>query len=242
MKQWRGVVRFGTGEFADSLFAEDTLGLSRKIAATLEPYGNSIVEFKTKSVNIACLREIHKPERAIIGFSLNTPHMIALYEKGTSPLEERLAAARECENMGFFIAFHFDPMFWYRGWEGEYREVVRAIYTHIKNPRKIAWCSMGGFRTNPLLKKHLREGNQHLRLFSGEMIAGSDGKLRYFRPYRAALYSALREEFECHDVHAPIYLCMESREVWEAAGMYKRIPEGLPRYLDKRAEEMLGIK
>jgi hypothetical protein len=32
---------------------------------------------------------------------------------------------------------------------------------------------------------------------------------------------------------------MESREVWEACGMMKRIPNGLPGYLDKRAEELL---
>jgi spore photoproduct lyase len=241
MALWRGVVRFGTGEFTDSLFAEDTVGISGKIAATLAPYRNALVEFKTKCGNIAGLRAIRRPERVIIGFSLNTPRMIALYEKGTAPVEKRLAAARECENMGFFVAFHFDPLFWYRGWEEEYRGIVSAIYSHIKDPRKIAWCSMGGLRTNPLLKKHLRAGNEHLPLFSGEMITGSDGKLRFFRPYRAALYSALRDEFERHDPQAPVYLCMESREVWQASGMLERIPDGLTRYLDRRAEELLGI-
>jgi spore photoproduct lyase len=242
MREWRGVVRFGTGEFADSLFGDLEHGISRRIARTLEPYANAIVEFKTKSADMGGLRGIRRPERVIIGFSLNTPRMIGLYEKGTAPLEERLAAARECENRGFFIAFHFDPLFWYRGWEREYREVVRAVYAHVKDPRKIAWCSMGGFRTNPMLKRCLREDNVHLPLFSGEMISGMDGKLRYFRPIRTALYSALFDEFERHDRRAPVYLCMESREAWADAGMLERIPEGLPRYLDERAEEMLGIR
>jgi hypothetical protein len=34
---------------------------------------------------------------------------------------------------------------------------------------------------------------------------------------------------------------MESPEVWNEAGMMARIPRGLARYLDERAEEMLGI-
>ena len=34
---------------------------------------------------------------------------------------------------------------------------------------------------------------------------------------------------------------MESPEVWEASGMLGRIPDGLVRYLDKRAEEMLSL-
>jgi hypothetical protein len=32
---------------------------------------------------------------------------------------------------------------------------------------------------------------------------------------------------------------MENREMWEAAGMAKRISRGLKQYLDARAEEML---
>ena len=239
MAAWKGVVRFGTGEFSDSLFAEEKYGLSRRIAATLEPYPNVLVEFKTKSVNIARLAEIRRPDKVVIAFSLNTPPMIALHEKDTAPLDARLAAAGECEKMGFHVAFHFDPMFQYAGWEQEYRNVVAAIYRYIKVPDRIAWVSLGGFRTNPMLKKALRADNRHLPLFSGEMITGRDGKLRYFRPYRVAFYRAMRNEFEKHDPSVTLYLCMESSEVWEASGMLPRIPDGLVDYLDQRAATIL---
>lgn len=239
MAAWKGVVRFGTGEFGDSLFEEDRLGIARKIAATLEPFPNALVEFKTKTANIAALKEIRCKKRVVVGFSLNTPHVIALYERNTASLEERLDAARSCAEMGFSVAFHFDPMFWYDGWEEEYRLVVQRIFAAVREPTRIAWCSLGGFRTNPALKRALRRKNSHLPLFSGEMIVGSDGKLRYFRPYRVALYTAMREEFERHEPQCVLYLCMESPDVWHASGMIQRIPEGLTRYLDKRAEEIL---
>lgn len=239
MAAWRGIVRFGTGEFGDSLWAEDKLGLSRKVAETLLPYPNAVVEFKTKSASVDSLAGIEQPERIIVGFSLNTPRMIERFEQDTAPLDERFAAARKCEDMGFNVAFHFDPMFWYQGWEEEYRDVVRTIYRTVRDPRKIAWVSLGGFRSNPQLKRALRDSGAHLPLYEGEMIVGADGKLRYFRPYRVALYTALRDEFERHDPGVFLYLCMESREVWEASGMLPRIPEGLPAYLDKSAERML---
>jgi spore photoproduct lyase len=239
MADWKGVVRFGTGEFGDSLWAEDRLGLSRRVAATLEPYDNAVVEFKTKSASVDSLKGIRRPERIIVGFSLNTPRMIERFEKDTAPLHDRFTAARKCEDMGFNVAFHFDPMFRYDGWKEEYRAVVRSIYRTIRDPKKIAWVSLGGFRSNPQLKRSLREKGEHLPLFSGEMITGTDGKLRYFRPYRTAFYSAMQEEFEKYDPDVTLYLCMESREVWEASGMMKRIPEGLPDYLDKSAERML---
>ena len=237
----RGVIRIGTGEFADSLYQENNLGLCKKIADLLEPYPNVLVEFKTKSADVENLSKIRTPRKAVIGFSMNTPAMIALHEKETAPLEQRLLSMRRCEEMGFTIGIHFDPIFQYERWEDDYRDVVRNIFSHIKDPESIAWWSMGGFRTNPALKKLLRQNNRHLPLFaSGEMVLGEDGKFRYFRPIRAALYRALQDEIERHAPHTTLYLCMESEEVWEEAGMLGRIPKGLPWYLDEKAAAILG--
>lgn len=242
LDQNQKVIRFGTGEFGDSLFSEHRTGVARKVAALLEPYSNVIVEFKTKSTNIGALNEIKKPEKVIIGFSLNTPAMIEKMEKHTASLEQRLEAASDCIKMGFFVAFHFDPMFVYDGWEQEYRSVVQKIFNRINNPSKIAWVSMGGFRTMPALKTLLKDKNEHLDLFAGELISGEDGKMRYFRPLRVKMYRAMQEEFEAHYPQVTLYLCMESPEVWEECGMKKRIPHGLLNYLDRRAESMLNIK
>lgn len=236
----RGVIRIGTGEFADSLFQENNLGLCKKIADLLDPYPNVLVEFKTKSADVENLSKIRTPRKAVIGFSMNTPAMIALHEKETAPLERRLLSMRRCEEMGFTIGIHFDPIFQYERWEDDYRDVVRNIFSHIKDPESIAWWSLGGFRTNPALKKVLRQNNRHLPLFaSGEMILGEDGKYRYFRPIRAALYRAVQDEIVRHAPRTTLYLCMESEEVWEEAGMLSRIPKGLPCYLDEKAAAIL---
>jgi len=234
-----GVVRFGTGEFGDSLYLEDSLGFSRRIARLLEPYPQAIIEFKTKSTNISSLQEIRDPSKVIIGFSMNTEQMIAECEQGTAPLEDRLAAAGRCVEMGFWVAFHFDPMIWYPAWENEYRDVVKRIFNALPDPARIAWWSMGGFRTMPELKKRLSDRHHHLPLFAGEMVLGEDRKLRYFRPIRVAFYQAMRGQIDHYYPRTTLYLCMESPEVWEESGMIKRIPEGLPRYLDSRANEML---
>lgn len=43
-----------------------------------------------------------------------------------------------------------------------------------------------------------------------------------------------------YDPEVTLYLCMESPEVWEEAAMAWRIPQGLPSYLDARAERMIS--
>ncbi len=240
MRNRNGIVRFGTGEFSDSLHAEALTGSSVSIARLLEPYRNVIVEFKTKSAVIEPLAEIERPEKVIVGFSLNTPRMIGEMELHTASLEERFRAAAACLGMGFNVAFHFDPIFIYPGWEREYRGVVDRIYETVTDVKKIAWCSLGCFRSSPELKAYLKKRSGHLPLFSGEMIVGSDGKLRYFRPLRAEVYHFMRDVFYSHQPDAPVYLCMESSEVWRESGMEERIPNGLPAYLDGRAAALLS--
>jgi spore photoproduct lyase len=242
MSRWSGVVRFGTGEFGDSLYSEHLTGSARMIASILEKYPNALVEFKTKSTNIGTLKEINAPQKVVIGFSLNTPRMISILERGTASVIERLETAQLCIEMGFSVAFHFDPMIVYDFWETEYGEVVDMIYSYIKDPRKIAWCSIGGFRSMPSLKTLIKKSNTHLPLFSGELITGADGKFRYFRPLRVALYKMMKNAFSAHDPFCTLYLCMESPEVWKESGMDTHIPNGLADYLDKRAEEILGMK
>jgi spore photoproduct lyase len=240
LAKWKGVVRFGTGEFADSLHAEEQTGISVTVAQLLDRYPQVVVEFKTKSAVTAPLEKIKRPGKVIIGYSLNTPKMIEIMEQGTATLEERLAAAGRCLEMGFNVAFHFDPIFWYDGWEQEYREVVDAIYRVVGDTSKVAWCSLGGFRSSSTLKTYLRERQEHLPLFSGEMITGTDRKLRYFRPVRVAIYRAMKDAFYRHHPKAPLYLCMESREVWEESGLLHRIPHGLPAYLDEQARAIFA--
>jgi len=241
MADKKAVIRIGTGEFADSLFLDNKINISNRIAKTLEPYPNIIVEFKTKSKNIGNLKNIKEKYKVIIGFSLNTPAMIELHEKGTSSLKERLESARKCEEMGFWVAFHFDPMFHYPAWKKEYEQVIDSLFSAIKDPDHIAWISMGGFRSMPSLKKELQKKGEHLPLFSGELVLGEDKKLRYFRSIRVSFYRHMRQWIESYWNNACLYLCMESEEIWRDSGLLPRIPEGLPRYLDSRAERLLGL-
>jgi spore photoproduct lyase len=235
------IVRVGTGEFADSLYLEPRLGLSTRVAALFERYPNAVVEFKTKSANIASLGAIRNPRQVVIGFSMNTPEMIGLLEKGTASLQQRLQAARTCEEMGFWLAFHFDPMVWHPSWKTAYRSVIESIFSSVKAPGRIAWWSCGGFRSVPALKAHLKASGEHLPLFGGEMVLGEDRKLRYFRPLRVEFYRLMAEEIGRHCPAVPLYLCMESPEVWRESGLQARIPQGLKKYLDQRAAQMLGL-
>ncbi|MBF0619974.1 MAG: DNA photolyase, partial [Candidatus Omnitrophica bacterium] len=150
----------------------------------------------------------------VVGWSVNTPRMIAENEYYTASLEARLDAARQCAKAGYSLAFHFDPMFYYDGWEEEYASVVDAIFQAVP-ARSIRWISLGTLRMTPLQKKVIENRFPENRILSAELVTGVDGKLRYSGDVRQKMYGRMKEQIlRRADPSTMLYLCMETAHMW----------------------------
>ena len=206
--------RIGTGELADSLALDPILCYSDWIVPFFATLPNAILELKTKSDQIANLEDLDHRGRTIISWSMNTRRICRSEEQKAATLDERLAAAVQCQKWGYKLGFHFDPLIYYEQWEPEYKEVVREIFSVIK-PENVAWISLGALRFTPHLRDLVRKRFPASKIPYGEFIPGHHGKLRYFRPIREEMYRRMIAWI--HEV-APkvlVYLCMESRVVWD---------------------------
>ena len=81
--------------------------------------------------------------------------------------------------------------------------------------RRIAWLSMGVLRNTPGLKRTMRARVPATRLLTGEQVLCPDGKLRYFQPLRVEMYRKMLGWIRPAAPTTKVYLCMESREVWQ---------------------------
>ena len=140
--------------------------------------------------------------------------MIEEEETRTAPLEERMDAAKRCQEKGYPIGFHFDPIIYHEGWEKGYQEIILSLFKRI-DPKRVIWISLGGFRYPPQLKAIAKERFPNTRIFLGELFPGKDGKFRYFKEIRIEMYQKIVEWLRNVDPSLFVYLCMESREVWE---------------------------
>ena len=150
--------RVGTGEFTDSLIWEKISDLPAKLVKKFAGQKNSrqnlsikscssdsssilknfsILELKTKTVNIESLRNIDHNRKTVIAWSLNTPSVIKSEERDTASLNARLKAAKRCERWGYRLAFHFDPLVIYDGCESDYKEVIQSIFEGVPNSEPI---------------------------------------------------------------------------------------------------------
>jgi spore photoproduct lyase len=227
--------RLGTGEFADSLALDPLTGYARRLVEFIRAFPNAILELKSKATHVDEILEIDHQGKTICAWSVNSEEICRNEEFRVSPLEDRFAAASKVLAAGYKVAFHFDPIFYYEGWEEGYRQTIQRIFETAPADR-IAWISLGCFRYKTGLEKIIRERFPGNRYTYGEFVAGGDGKMRYPQPLREHIYAKMVgwiREYGGDD--AFVYFCMENSAVWrKVMGNCPRDDEELGAWLDER--------
>ena len=213
-KKSKWLFRIGTGELSDSLAMDHITQMSKFLVPYFADKNNVLFELKTKSDHIRNLMNVNHGGRTVIAWSLNPQSVIDREEPGTASLEERLTAARQCQEVGYKLAFHFDPLINYPEWEKDYTYIVDNVF-EIIDSKKIAWISLGTFRYPPSLKPIIKQRFPQSKIIYEEFITGQDGKMRYLKPIRIDMYSRMLSQIQSHDPNVFVYLCMESTDVWQ---------------------------
>jgi spore photoproduct lyase len=99
---------------------------------------------------------------------------------------------------------------------------------------------MGGFRYPAQLKGVVEERFPQTRIFLGELFPGRDGKFRYLKGIRTEMYRKMVKWLKRVSPDLFVYLCMESREVWEEVfGWSPENSQHLNQMFDKRVRGFL---
>lgn len=236
------ITRIGSGEFTDSIIWEAWTAISRLLVPKFSKQSRAVLELKTKATDIDSLKHLHHNRKTIIAWSLNTERIIQNEERRTASLAERLHAAEQCQSWGYPLGFHFDPLIIYDGCEVDYEQVIAQLFSRI-SPDNIVWISLGALRFMPSLKPILERRFPKSKIMTGEFILGLDGKMRYFKPIRVALYSKMVSWIRKHAPDVCIYFCMEDDDVWKKSLGFSPIDRGgLPKMLDESAIRVCGLE
>lgn len=237
----KSISRIGTGEFTDSMIWEMWTDLSAFLVPKFSRQSYAVLELKTKTTAIEKLKSLRHNRKTIVAWSLNTTKVIGNEEFRTTSLATRLKAAAKCEEWGYPLAFHFDPMIIYDGCEEDYRKVIEQLFFHVSS-ENIVWISLGTFRFMPSLKSIIKKRFPDSKIIYGEFITGLDGKMRYFKPLRIKLYQKIVSYIRSIAPDVLIYFCMEDDEVWKKSlGFIPSERGGLPGMLDESAARHCGL-
>lgn len=205
---------FHAGEFSDALAYDHITHLSQPLVELFAKYDHATLEMRTKSNNVSNLLGVRHNGKSVISWTFSPQRVVQLFEYQTATADERIEAARQCQEHGYPVALRLDPIVRYPGWERGYRALINKMAQRLQ-PELISDCHLGVFRYTPGLWRVIRDRFPNSWLRMQESVPSSDGKYRYFKPLRLEMYRRiigwLREAFP--ELH--IELCMESPEVEE---------------------------
>lgn len=208
-----GNVSFNMGEMLDSLALDHITNLTTMLVPFFAGFKRAFLMLLTKSNNIDNLLTIEPSRQTVVSWSLNSQPMIEQYELGTASLDERIEAARKCQEHGYRIRFRIDPGILYPTWREGYIDLVQKALTVVK-PENI---TLGMLR---LLPGHFHlvsdaYGDRARQLWDHHFVRGaSDGKLRYPPKQRVEFYTFLIDAIRSFNKDVSISLCRETPEIW----------------------------
>lgn len=202
--------RFYAGELNDSLALDNLTNYTKVLIPFFNKRKELFLELRTKTDNISNLLNLKPTPNIVITWSLNPTGIIKEYEKKTASLLQRLKSANSCQEAGYKIGIHLDPIIYTHNFEQEYSQLIELIGKGIKKQQEIAYISLGGLRFTKDLAKIVRQKPlSERRILSSEFVRCKDGKFRYFKPIRRRMYNYILNKIRATlgDIH--IYFCME---------------------------------
>lgn len=233
------VFRVGPGELSDSLALDELTRFSEELIAWFADHRDTVLELKTKHSRVDHLLNFRHNGRTVVSWSLNPQAIIEAEEHDTPSLIERLKGARMCQDAGYPIGLHFDPLIFDDYWEKKYQEMVNRIFQFLDS-KGVIWISMGSLRFPPSLKRVIEDRFPESRILLGELFPGKDGKLRYLEPIRVGMFQKMISWIRDIDSTLFVYLCMETHPVWKAVfGWSPNSTEGLIELFDRRCRDFM---
>lgn len=209
----QGRYRLGTGELSDSLAMDNLLELSEYFIPIVNKLDNIQFEFKTKSANVKNLLNLN-PKNVVISWSLNPDEIINNEEHFAAKLDDRLKAAKACQEHGYKVSFHFDPLIFYPGFEKGYKKLIEKLVNAV-DEKNVEFISMSTFRFIPDLIDIIRDKFDHSYLLESEYNKSLDGKMRYYKSLRQYMLKTVVGYIREYWKDAFVYFCMEHSSVWD---------------------------
>lgn len=203
----------GTGQSSDSLMWGNHNGNLEALCEFAADNPNVMLEFKTKSKNIAWLLDNVFPENVLCTWSLNPQDIIDNEEHQTASLVERIRSARRIADKGRLVGFHFHPMVWFEGFERAYADIAADLLQQFEAD-EVAMISMGSLTYTKDVMRTIRKRKFKSKILQMpfERVAG---KFAYPDEIKIDLFKGLYDALLPWNESVFFYLCMEPASLWQ---------------------------
>ncbi|MCD6362119.1 MAG: hypothetical protein J7M38_14775 [Armatimonadetes bacterium] len=212
---WQKVFMFNSC-LTDTLCFEPEYGISELLAEYYASTPDQHYLIHTKSANVDFLRDVDHRGRIIVLWSLTSETASRLVEPGSATMEERIEAARKCQEAGYTVRYKFKPIVPVRGWREECERMMDLAFAQTRPDNiglfTLAWMNADEFGQiidpallDPAFVAAAEESADEMR----GVAAGP-----FPHEARAEIYDFYLREIRRHDSEVPVFLCTETPAMW----------------------------
>ncbi len=150
------------------------------------------IELRTKSAKVLDFSKKKYNPNFILAWTLSPESTSQIFEKKTPSLEHRLEAIQKWQRQGFITRLCFDPIFWKKDFQEEYRNFLKKCFSKL-DQEKILDISVGTFRVSKEYLKKMRKQNPNSLLLAYPFVC-EEGVYSYPREIQQKMFSFVEEE------------------------------------------------
>ena len=201
---------------ADVLCLEPEHGVLKPLVEYFATQENAYLLIHTKSANVDYMLDWEHKGHTIALWSHSASTQSRAFEEGTGTTEERIEAARKCQEAGYPIRYKFKPIIPVVNWREEAKEAIEKTMTST-NPDIISLCVLMWMPASSL-RACLDESMLdpvYIKAMDESVDETKNTRTQPFPEWvRAEIYEFYLNEIRKYDKEIPVSLSTESWSMW----------------------------
>jgi len=213
---WQSLYKYDN--HSDILTFEPQYGASQILAPLFARQPGAWLMHYTKSDNVDHLLSLDHGGHTIVCWSLAAHTQSRLIERDTATTEQRIEAARKCQQAGYPVRFRFSPIVPVKGWREENREMIHLLFSRVQ-PDVISLQTLSRFPDYDIVERTLDTDMLDERFLAAMRERRDEVRGRLYGPIphelRREVYEFCIREIRKVDPEVPVSICLESGEMWD---------------------------
>ena len=216
---WQKVYRYDVE--TDPLILEPEYGMCRTLVEHYADLEDRYIILFSKSDNVDFLLDLEHRGHTIMLWTLSTPTVSRRIELATATTEQRIAAARKCQDAGYTVRFKFKPIVPIADWRREATDMFEKLFAEVR-PDNLS-MEMLFFDSVEELKELFDMSlfdPALIRMLEEHEAAGrmTDRMHPFPHAFRAEVYEHYADEVQRLSPKTRLSLCAETRAMWQQLG------------------------
>jgi spore photoproduct lyase len=213
---WQRVFRYDVE--TDCLPLEPEYGMCRALVEHYAKLPDHYVILFSKSDNVDFLLDLPHQGHTIMLWTLSTPTVSRQIEVDTATTEERIEAARKCQQAGYTVRFKCKPIVPIARWHEEATDMFEKLFAAVQpdniSMEMLFFDSMAEFRA--IFPVELFDPALLARMDEIETTTGFTDRSHPFPDdVRAEIYTHYLREIKRLSPHTRVSLCAETQAMWD---------------------------